>query len=423
MLNRRLMIVAVALLLATLTHQTLLAQGTIFSAAGPVNRSMGGASVAAPIDAIGAVYWNPASISGMPHSETAFGLGLLAPNHEVTGTVPGLSGRTEADPGVFPVPNVGWVHHAKNNPMLTFGLGVNTVGGFGTNLPADPGNPALSVAAGGLGTVSSNALFLQIAPILSLAIQDNFSIAAGPTITAGRITIEPMVFEPPNPSGYATAHATRYHWGGGFQLGAYYIHNDCWRYGASFKSPTWMETFEANSEDDTGAPRVLRADVDLPMIISAGASYSHCDEWLFALDVRWVDFKNTDGFGDPAVFDPTTLELGGIDQSSVLAMAFGVQKKVNDHLTVRAGYSYNQNPTKNSESFFNVATPLIYEHIASTGLSYTFTEQLAVNVAYSYFFENTRTGPIVLPAGPVANSSFENTLDSHFISFGLTVRQ
>jgi long-chain fatty acid transport protein len=421
MLKKHHFLAALTLLLGVLANSTVLAQGTIFSSAGPVNRSMGGASVAAPIDAIGAVYWNPASISGMPKSETAFGLGVLMPNHTVTASVPGLSGSTDADPGAFPIPNIGWVHRTANK-AVTLGLGVNTVGGFGTNLPADPGNPALAVALGGLGTVSSNALFLQIAPVLSFALQDNFSVAAGPTITAGRITIEPMVFDSPNASGYATAHATRYHWGGGFQLGAYYIHDDCWRFGASFKSPTWMETFEANAEDDAGNPRVLTAEVDLPMIVSLGTSYSRCDDWLFALDLRWFDFKNTDGFGDPAIFDATGA-LGGIDQSSVLAVAFGAQRKVNDRLTVRGGYSFNQSPTKDSESFYNIATPLIYEHILSTGLSYSFSDQLAANVAYSYYFENTVSGPIVLPTGPVGGSNIDNTVDSHLVSFGLTVRQ
>ena len=136
-------IAAVAMLLALQANQTLLAQGTIFSASGPVNRSMGGASVAAPIDAIGAIYWNPASISGMERNETAFGLGLLIPNHTVSSSIGGVGGSSEADAGIFPVPNIGWVHRPENS-RLTYGLGVNTAGGFGTNLPIDPTNPALA---------------------------------------------------------------------------------------------------------------------------------------------------------------------------------------------------------------------------------------------------------------------------------------
>jgi long-chain fatty acid transport protein len=418
---------AVTIFLAMHVNHTLLAQGTIFGAAGPVNRSMGGASVAAPIDSIGAIFWNPASISGMESSETAFGLGLLIPNHTVTSSIGGVGGSTEADAGIFPIPNIGWVHHVENS-KLTFGLGVNTVAGFGTNLPVDPTNPALAPAPPtgtgiGLSPVSSNALFLQIAPVVSLALQDNFSVAGGPTITTGRIGIDPMVFDSANANGtYASAHANRYHWGGGFQFGTYYIHDSCWRFGASFKSPTWMETFKANSRDHLGNPRTLSADVDLPMIISLGTSYAGWEDWLFAMDVRYFDFENTDGFGDPAVFDATGA-LGGLDQSSVMALALGVQHNVSRRLTVRGGYSYNQNPTKDSEAFYNIATPLIYEHILSTGASLNCSDKLSVNIAYSYYIENSVSGQIELPTGPVPTSTFASELDNHIVSFGLTVRQ
>ena len=50
------------------------AQGFVLAGAGPVNRSMGGASTAAPLDATGALFWNPATLSGLPSSELDFAL-------------------------------------------------------------------------------------------------------------------------------------------------------------------------------------------------------------------------------------------------------------------------------------------------------------------------------------------------------------
>ncbi len=43
---------------ATSTHAQF---GTAVSGTGPINRSMGGAATAAPIDAAGALFWNPAA--------------------------------------------------------------------------------------------------------------------------------------------------------------------------------------------------------------------------------------------------------------------------------------------------------------------------------------------------------------------------
>jgi long-chain fatty acid transport protein len=101
----------------------------------------------------------------------------------------------------------------------------------------------------------------------------------------------------------------------------------------------------------------------------------------------------------------------------------GLQRIVNDRLTIRGGYTYNQNPIKNSEAFYNIASPVIYQHMLSTGGSFNFTELLSANVGYSYYFENTRTGQIVLPGiGPVPGSTFASTVDVHLVDFGLTFR-
>src|SRR4051812_20320484 len=97
------------------------AQGTYLSAAGPVNRGMGGASTAAPIDALGAIYWNPATISGLDCSQLEAGLDLLYSNQSVASSVGPFSGLSQSENGFMPIPNVGWVHHTEN-PAVTIGL-------------------------------------------------------------------------------------------------------------------------------------------------------------------------------------------------------------------------------------------------------------------------------------------------------------
>ena len=60
------------------------AQGIIFNGVGPINRSMGGASTAAPIDAAGAIYWNPATIGSLERSEVILGMELVLPTEAVS---------------------------------------------------------------------------------------------------------------------------------------------------------------------------------------------------------------------------------------------------------------------------------------------------------------------------------------------------
>jgi long-chain fatty acid transport protein len=396
-------------------------QGVYISTGGPVNRGMGGASTAAPLDAAGALYWNPATISGLPCSELSYGMDILLSSHEVTSSIGGVTGTTEAETGVVPVPNLGWAYRIPDS-FITLGVGVNAVAGFKTNLPADPTNPVLAPPPAGLGRVSSEAAFCQVTPVVSVAVTDNLSIAAGPVITLGQIALEPFVFDTPNANGYSPGQASRYHWGGGAQLGVYYIPDDWWHFGASIKSPTWMEEFRFFGQDAAGGPRMLHADIDLPMIVSLGAAFTGFENWVIAVDGRYFDYANTDGFGDPAVFDAAG-ELQGLDYSSIFALAVGVQRRVSEQFYLRGGYTYNQNPVADSEAFFNIASPLIYEHMISVGASYELTRTTAINVAYSHMLENSRTGPVVLPGvGAVPGSSFTNQIDAHFFSFGITMR-
>ncbi len=410
------------LILFALMGENAYSQGVIISSAGPVHRGMGGASTAAPVTALGALYWNPATISGIQGSELEVGIDVLFTQHEVSSTVGPFSDTTEADPGTFPVPNFGFVHRIEDS-RWSLGLGVNSVGGFKTNLTSSSTNPVLMPQPNGLGQVSSEASFLQIAPVACFEATERLSIAAGPIITTAQVGMQPFVFASANgDSTYSDGRATRYHWGGGAQAGLFYLLSDNWNLGASIKSTAWMETFEFDGVDENGLPRDLTAKIDLPMIVSMGAGYLGWEDWLLAADLRFIDYSNADGFGDRATYDGTG-KLNGLDWSSVFAFAFGAQKAVTDRAFVRVGYSYNQNPIRNSESFYNVATPLIYEHILSCGGSFKLNEKLAISAAYSHYFENTRTGLVSPPTGAIVGSSVTNTVSADFLSFGIVMQQ
>src|SRR5947209_19727657 len=73
--------------------------GAILSGTGPVNLSMGGASTAAPLDASGAMYWNPATITGMKRSELDASATLLFPSTRVASTI----AAGALGPGIPPV--------------------------------------------------------------------------------------------------------------------------------------------------------------------------------------------------------------------------------------------------------------------------------------------------------------------------------
>jgi long-chain fatty acid transport protein len=415
------------------------AQGLVLTSVGPVNRSMGGAAVAAPLDATGALYWNPATIGGLEHSELDLGVELIYPQSTLSSAVPAsafgrgvppvpLAGSTDGNAGAFPLPTGGFVYHPEESAW-SYGLGVFTVGGFGSNYPASVSNPILTPQPPngvGLGAVYSQLIVVQLAPAVACQLTDHLAVGLSPTVDLATLTLDPALFAAPDDADqdgfrtYPSGTHSRIHWGAGFQLGAYYTTDAGWRFGAAVKSPQWFETFRYNSADERGFPRTLSLRFDYPLIASAGAAYAGLARWLFAADVRFIDYRDTKGFGR-AGFDATGAGTG-LGWDSVVLLAAGVQYQCTDALSLRLGYTFNPNPVPDAVAAFNVASAPIYEHVVYLGASYRLTAACALSAAYFHAFDNSITGPVVTPAGPVRGSSVTTETVTDSLIVGVSVQ-
>ncbi len=408
--------------------------GTILSGTGPVNRSMAGASTAAPLDAAGALFWNPATMSGLERSELEASAELFFPHTQVTTSVSagalgpgvpsvGMAGRTDSDAGAFPLPTIGLAYRPDDS-RLTFGLGIYALAGFGVDYAGSHSNPVLTAPPPngiGFGPVYSNFQVLQIHPAVSYQITDRLSVGGGPAVDLATLQVAPAIFAAPddaNADGFFTyppgTHSQET-WGGGFDVGAFY-RADAWAVGASFKSPQWFDTFRYNSADELGRPRQLTFDLDLPLIVSVGASYTGLDRWVFAADARYLDYADVHGFGEEG-FAPDGA-VRGVGWRSIFAVATGVQYQLTDTASLRLGYSWNQNPVPAGQSFINTVSPLLVEHMISAGASWKVTEDFTLSVAYLHAFENSIEGPLLTPAGPIPGTSVRNSASADTFLFG-----
>jgi long-chain fatty acid transport protein len=421
-----------AFFLALLACSTALhAQGIALSGVGPVNRSMGGAATAAPIDAAGALMWNPASISGLKCNEVDIGLELLLPSEKLSSSIPafGLQGSTGGEPGVMPIPELAWVHKCEDSRM-SIGVGVFGIAGFATNFPASLTNPVLTPQPPnglGLGRISSEAEYYQVIPTASYAVSDRLSIGFAPTLTIAKLDLSPMVFAPADDANgdgfatYPTSDGTRYHFGGGFQVGIYYTPTENWSLGFCFKSPQWFETFTSNVTNELGQPETSSVRFDYPMIFSLGTAYSGFERWLFACDVRYFNYAGTAGFEGPAAFG-TNGALLGLGWKNIFSVHAGAQYCFSDRFSLRAGYQFNPSPIDSDTAFFNVGSPLITEHIVSCGFSYRLTDHETISVAYLHAFQNEVSGPITSPIfGTIPGTSATSTISADSLGAGLTV--
>ena len=412
MWNRMWAAIAVSVLLG----QVCWAQGFVLPGVGPVNRSMGGAGTAAPLDTLGALHWNPASISAIPENRFDIAVDLVANQNKIestlfAGTPMETSGATHSHAGIAPLPAIGVVRRIGDSDW-TYGLGLLSIGGFHVNYPTSTTNPIFTPpppAGAGTGGGFSRLSLLQLVPTLSKRFESGFSIGIAPTITIADAQMQPFPFAAPDDANMDTFYSyqdgmrTRPRWGLGVQAGIYYESPWGINFGLSAKSPQWFEDFEFFGSDEVGAPRTLSAEIEYPLILSGGVSFKPVEDVLVAADLRWVDYESTPIFGESATFNPDG-SLNGLGWKSVMLVALGVQWQAAERLAVRTGYSYNPSPIQDDFAFASVSAPAVYEHIFNLGLSFDITSRAVLSLTCVHAFENSVSGPFLSPAGPVPAS-------------------
>ena len=381
-----------------------MAQGLILPGAGAANRSMAGASTAAPIDAAGAGYWNAAAISGLPQNEVYFGAELIYADTRVSVDPLPPEGSTFSDSGLAAIPTIAMVYHREDSPM-TVGLGVYGFVGGSVNFATRHAGPPVSTVT----NQYANAAGMLLAPMVSVQLTDRLAVGAGPTVDILALSLDPAFFAP----GFPDATHGRPFWGGGFQAGLYYELNPFWSLGFSYKSPQWFERFYWNGLDNSGAPTEVSLDLTLPAILSWGVAYRGLAWTTVAVDLRYLDYANTKTFGE-RVID------GGTGWESVFAVALGVERQITNRWKLRMGYLFNENPIPEVLTLFNTELPAINQHQLSLGFAVQMNRSISMDFAWVHGFENSIRGPVPiaqLPAGSTVGLT--QSLDSWIVGLGV----
>ncbi|WP_145269329.1 OmpP1/FadL family transporter [Tautonia plasticadhaerens] len=398
------------------------AQGIILPGAGPINRSMAGASTAAPIE-LGGTYWNPALLSAFESNQVLLGSELLIPSTHFTGTLPAGAingtfppndryGVSRSDSGVASNLATGVSFKLREDSPTTLGLlvagfvggNVNYAGSFSTPLLT----PRVPPDFAGVGPIYGNASMLAITPMISTRIGDRLHVGGGPIISTLSLAMDPAFFAPGPRDEFGlvtfpSATHSRPFWGGGFQFGLLYEVNDSWNVGFSYKSPIWQERWSFNSSTPDLVGRRIGVDADIPQIFSWGVAYKGIDRLLVDVDLRYFDYQNAALFGQRVVD-------GGLGWDSIFAVASGASYQLSDRLTLRGGYSYNENPIRDNTTLFNVQLPGILQHNLSLGASLKVTENVTFTAGWVHSFRNSSEGQVTQVPG--ATAKFDTQLDS-----------
>ncbi len=412
--------------------------GHVLDAVGPVNQSMGGAGVALPLDAIGALQWNPASITGLKRSEIGFSAMAFAPRMKLGSSVnadsfgPGfpaqdLQGATTSDNGISPIPSMAMVHRDPESPW-TYGVGGFAIGGFGVDYPSNTTNPILTAQPpnGGLGfgNIYSQFQLMQFCPTAAYKVSPAWSVGVAPTFNWGTLAIDPFGATTPNPDGtYPSAAHGSSALGIGFQVGAFFESpTSDWNAGVSYKSPQWFEEFKFNAHDNAGGSRRLGIDLDYPSIISVGVAYRGLERIRLACDVRYIDYENAAGF-QAAGFDAAQA-VTGFGWNSIWVASVGAEFELHECFKWRIGYCVNDNPIPASSAFFNHQAPAIVQNHLSTGVTCEMKSGWLCSMAYHYGFRNSVSGRWWNPATStqIPGTRITNTLSTHGLTMGISKR-
>jgi len=412
-----LFVISVITLACFCVHQAALGQGVLLRSVGAVNASVGGTATAMPLDACGALYWNPGSISALKKNEISFGLELVEGKSRVDSTLDSTSGyfagSTKGESGVIPVPSMGFVWSTSRRSPFTFGLGMGAIGGAASLYPHKPlsepdGNPVLA-AHGRSATV----IVLQVTPTVSAQLTERLSVGVAPIIDLASLNINPMSLgRTIHPDTSLMTYGTRYVWGGGFQIGALYDFQNNFKAGFMFKSPIWAEklyfagTYYDNNHNPVAATPTFQ--FNLPMTLSAGISYDGFRNTVIGMDVRYLDYGNTAGL-QKGVVDGV---VEGLGWESVFSINIGAERRINNKVRVRMGYCWNENPIPGRSAILAISAPMITQHVLSCGLTKEIAKGLEVSAAYAHSFKAKVEGPFVSP-DPVGRGTVTNTLSAN----------
>ena len=362
---------------------------------GPVNLSMGGTGVALPTDPMSALAWNPALITAHPGRQLEVALVVLQDQATLASTTPTASGKQDSGIGLTPIPNVAYIHAAPES-RWAFGFGAFGISGVATDYPADGSNPITTPPPVGFGRVSSEYMVLQAVPTVAYKLSDRLSIGFAPTLNFGSLKAEPWTPGAPfAPGVYPSGSGGAKSLGAGAQIGVHYATGN-WHFGLSYKTEQWFQEYEFSARDGLGER--LHIVLNHPAIASLGVGYRGDNNWDWAIEARYIDYENAEIWGDPAVFDADGA-LTGFGASSIWYLGAGVQYRVNEKLSLRAGYAFAESPIESDVAFVFGDAPMIIKHHISAGLSYEPIDSWVFSLSVHHGFKNEVTGPIRTPAG------------------------
>ncbi len=362
---------------------------------GAVQRSMGGAGSALPLDSF-VVTLNPAAMTELP---AMIDVGVThfdpASDYESTDFFVGDSDKSSSYPSST-IPSLGVVFPVSDR--LSLGLAAFGSAGMGVDY-----------GSGLYGSkVYTSFEMMKVVPALAYRISEGFSL--GVALNLDRAV---MGYE----AGGGMEHDHDVSFGYGFQLGAYLRPTQEWSLSLAYISQEWFEDFEF--ETAAGEDKV---DMGLPQQLVFGLGYRPTERLRLALDLKWINWTQTMGENKPRMpkHEATPdFQLFNMNWDDQVVFAIGAEYDlVPGRWKIRGGYNYGKAPLNEEQAFENIAFPALVEHHFTAGVGWSPVEDLWLNLGGMYAPEVTMSGSNVNQA----ISDYETSLSEYSIDLGISYR-
>jgi long-chain fatty acid transport protein len=369
---------------------------------GPVQNGMGGASIAAPLDAA-TVITNPAGMTAVG-GRLDFGASYFAPTVKFSATGAASGREMTSDRGPSPIPALGFV--MQKDDRLSVGIGAYGVAGLGVDYAAE-------LYGQNLFTAYSQ---MRFAPGAAYRVLDDLSVGAVANVMYATMEYNVAGMYPRD---------TSQAFGLGATLGVQYTPVPTVTVGAAYETRSFFQNFKFNIPAHTSPMGdvpggVEELEFDQPSVATLGVAFRPLEALVLAADVAWIRWSETNGEDlpdfqtDPALTGMQPWSLNWDDQ---VVVKVGAQYAATDWLKVRAGYEYGKQPLDERRNFENVAFPAISEHHVTAGLGATLGKA-EVNVAAQWVPEVTLEGST--PSAFI--TSYETKLSQYAIDLGVAYR-
>ncbi len=400
------------------------------------NKGRAGTGTAMATDAFGGAN-NPASMVFVG-DRLDFGVDLFSPRRESarTGSAAGIDGQADSDSNYFLIPEFGY--NKMINPNLSLGITVFGNGGMNTDYPggqiAGGACPGFNPAPGpynllcGNGKLGVDFMQLFFAPTLAYKFTPNHAFGISPLIGYQRFKAEGLQAF----SGFSTSPANLTNqgydtaWGYGARIGWFGKLSDTVSVGAAYSTKIFMQKF-----DKYKGLFAEQGGFDAPESYSVGIAFKATPKLTALADYRRINYNDIPSVGNPSSSTVqcfggnTAFCLGGASGAgfgwqNVNIYKIGFEYQYDNEITLRAGYSRNDNPIGAQDVTFNIIAPGVVQDHATLGFTFKTKSGGELTMAYMHAFENSVTGSSLFNrfGVPAGSETIKMHQDSIGIAYG-----